>query len=141
MPRPLSIDLRERLVRAVEEGGTVRAVGARFGVSPSSVSKISRRWRETGSVAPKPMGGDRRPHATEAHGQRILALIEEAPDLRLAEIQGALARDGVEVGLTSIWRFFRRHQISFKKNRARQRAGPAGRGRGPARLAGAPAAA
>ena len=136
MPRPLSIDLRERLVRAVAEGGSVRAVGARFGVSASSVSKISRRWRETGAVAPKPMGGDRRSQSTEAHGDRILALIGESPDLTLAEIQAALARDGIAVGLVSIWRFFQRHGISFKKNRARQRAGQAGRGRGPERLAG-----
>lgn len=40
MARPLSDDLRVRLVEAVEAGGTIRAVGKRFGVSPSSVSKI-----------------------------------------------------------------------------------------------------
>ena len=47
MPRPLSDDLRVRLLEAV---GTIRAVGERFGVAPSSVSKIRQRWRWTGGV-------------------------------------------------------------------------------------------
>jgi transposase len=89
-------------------------VGARFGVSPSSVSKIARLWRATSSVAPKKMGGDRRSHATEAHRDRILGLIGARPDLTLDEIHAALRRDGVAVGRVSIWRFLARHGISFK---------------------------
>ena len=130
MAKPLSKDLRARIVRAVEEGGSVRAVGARFGVSPSSVSNISRLWRATGSVAPKKMGGDRRSHVTEAHGDRILGVIGARPDLTLDEIRAALRGDGVEVGRVSIWRFFARHGISFKKNGARRRARAPGRRRG-----------
>ena len=72
MPKPLSKDLRHRIVAAVEAGGGMRAVAARYDVSPSSVSNISRLWRATGSIAAKPMGGDRRSHKTEAHGAQIL---------------------------------------------------------------------
>ncbi len=36
-----------------------------------------------------------------------------------------LAERGVAVGIATVWRFFERHGISFKKNRARRRAGPA----------------
>ena len=79
MPKPLSIDLRERIVGAVVAGGSLRVVAARFGVSPSSVSNISRGWRETGSVAPKKMGGDHRSHVIEAHRDRILALVGATP--------------------------------------------------------------
>lgn len=125
MPKPLSIDLRQRIVRAVAVGGSLRAVAARFGVSPSSVSKITRRWRETGSVAPKKMGGDRRSHAIEAFRERLFALIKETPDMTLEEVRTALAEDGIAVGYGAVWRFFKRHGISFKKNRARRRAGPA----------------
>ena len=46
MPRPLSIDLRAQLVRAVAERGTVWTVGARFGVSASTVSKASMLTRD-----------------------------------------------------------------------------------------------
>lgn len=59
MPPPLSLDLRNLIVAVVEAGGSLRAVAVRYDVSPSSVSNISRLRRATGSVAPKPLGGDR----------------------------------------------------------------------------------
>mgnify|MGYP006171473489 CR=1 FL=1 len=61
MTRPYSNDLRERVVAAVESGGSCRAVAARFGVAVSSVVKWHQRYRRTGSVAPGKMGGHRRP--------------------------------------------------------------------------------
>ena len=58
MARPLSIDLRERAVAAVLEGGLSRhRVAARFGVAPSTVINWVRRFQATGSVAPGQMGG------------------------------------------------------------------------------------
>ena len=61
MGRPLSNDLRERVVGAVLAGESCRAVAARFGVAVSSVVKWSQRQRATGSVAPGKMGGHRKP--------------------------------------------------------------------------------
>ncbi len=141
MVKPLSDDLRQRMVDAVEAGGSLRRVARRFGVSPSSVFNVSRRWRETGSVAPKKMGGDRRSHVIEARRDWLLALVETTPDLTLEEIRDALRDDGIEVSRGAVWRFFDRHGISFKKNRARRRAGQAGRRRGAGVLAGATGAA
>lgn len=135
MPKPLSIDLRERIVSAVDAGESIRSVAAHYAVSPSAVSKISRLWRRTGSVAPKPMGGDRRSHRTEAHGVEILGLVSERPDITLDEIREALCADGVAVGRGSIWRFLARRGLSFKKNRARRRAGASRRGQGARELA------
>ncbi len=123
MPKPLSMDLRRRIVDAVEADGRVRAVAARYDVSPSSVSNIYRLWRATGRVAAKPMGGDRRSHVTEAHGARILGLVSRTPDMTLDEIRAVLREDGVAVGRISIWRLLVRHGLSVKKNRARRRAG------------------
>ena len=57
MARPYSLDLRERVVAAVESGRTVRDVASSFGVSVSSVVKWSQRYRATGSAAALPMGG------------------------------------------------------------------------------------
>ncbi len=122
MPKPLSMDLRRRIVDAVEADGRVRAVAARYDVSPSSVSNVHRLWRATGSVAAKPMGGDRRSHVTEAHGARILGLVSQTPDMTLDEIRAVLREDGVAVGRISIWRLLVRHGLSVKKNRARRRA-------------------
>lgn len=60
MARPLSSDLRTRVVARVAEGETVRAVASLFGLSVPSVVKWSRRWRATGSCEASPMGGKRR---------------------------------------------------------------------------------
>src|SRR3546814_17228403 len=58
MARAYSIDLRERVVAAVEREGLSRhAAAARFGVAPSSAIKWVQRHRATGSVAPGQIGG------------------------------------------------------------------------------------
>src|SRR5207245_10042095 len=61
MPAPLSRDLRERIVEAVEGGSSMRRAAARFAVSASSAIKLMARVRATGSVAPARYGGHPRP--------------------------------------------------------------------------------
>ena len=122
MAKPLSIDLRERIVAAVEDGGSLRVVGARFGVAPSSVQKITALYRQSGSVAPRPMGGDRRSQVIEAHAERIFALLSAQPDQTLEALRGELRTLGVHVGYGGLRRFLKRHGISFKKKPAGQRA-------------------
>ena len=52
MTKPLSNDLRERLVSAVEGGLSRRSAADRFGVAPSTAIHWVARWRRTGTVAP-----------------------------------------------------------------------------------------
>ncbi len=60
MGKPYSIDLRERVVAAVETGGmSCHRAAAHFGVSISAAINWVQRLRETGSVAPGKMGGHR----------------------------------------------------------------------------------
>ena len=60
--------------------------------------------------------------ALEAHAEEILALVEETPDMTLGEIAAHLeAERGLRVSQSTVWRFFDRRDITFKKNRARQR--------------------
>ena len=115
MSKALSVDLRERVVAAVVAGASCRAAAARFGVSASSAIRWRALSREAGSVAPGPLGGDRRSAHIEAHAALILALMERKSDISLTEIRAELARAGVAVGITTIGRFFRRHQITRKK--------------------------
>ncbi len=119
MGRPYSEDLRERIVAAVEAGHSRRAAARMFGVSASCAVKLLRRWRETGSVKPGKTGGSKAPKL-EPHGAWLLALIQEAPDLTLQEIQARLRTQcDAAVSIGAIWNFFDRRNISFKKNRAR----------------------
>ena len=82
MTRPLSNDLRERVVAAVVGGGSCRTVAARFGVAVSSVVKWSQRYRATGSVAPGKMGGHCKPRL-EPHRAFIIERLGQTPHLTL----------------------------------------------------------
>ncbi len=123
MAKSLSIDLRERLVSAVEGGMTRRSAAKRFGVAASTAIKWVDQWRRTGNVEPRPRGGDRRSERIEAHAEEILALIEETADITLEELAGHLREShGLKVDPSTVWRLLDRHGMTFKKNRARQRA-------------------
>lgn len=124
MTRPYSDDLRLRAVKAASEGMTTRDAGALFGVAPSTVSRWSALARSSGSVAPRRMGGDRRSRLIGERGW-ILQRIAETPDLTIAELRVELAARGTSVGVATVWRFFDKEAMTFKKNRPRERTGPA----------------
>ena len=125
MVKSLSDDLRVRVVAAVEAGASRRQAAARFGVSVSSAIRWVRRWRDRGEVGARPQGGDRRSGRIEAQAGFLLGQVERRPDVTLAELQALLRKRGVAVAIATVWRFFERRGFSFKKNRARRRAGPA----------------
>jgi transposase len=131
MGKPYSSDLRDRVVKGVAGGGTIRAVGQRYGVSASTVSKWSRRFRATGSLAPGRIGGHR-PVLLAAHRDVVRAHFAEEPALTLRHLQQALAARGIVVSYGAIWAFVHAEGLSFKKSRRGDRTGPCGR-RPPAR--------
>lgn len=118
MTRALSDDLRKRVIEAVEGGMSRRAAAARFGIGPSTAIKWVKRWRETGSRAPRRSGGDVRSHRIDACARTIMALVEQTPDMTLAEIADHLERrHGLRVAPCTVWRFFDRHGVTYKKRR------------------------
>jgi transposase len=134
MAKPLDEDLRVRVVGAVKDGMSRRAAAARFGVSASSAIRWTKLAAETGSIRHRPMGGDRHSKLLE-HRDFLLDLVRSEPDLTLTEIRGRLAKRQITVGHATVWRFFAREKISFKKNAARRRAGSSGRRTGTPGLA------
>ena len=117
MAVPYSLDLRTRVLNDVIGGSAIRAIAARFGVSPSFVSKLHKRYRRTGSVAPDKQGGDYRSHRIEVHCGWILDTVATTPDITLVELRRGLAGLGLDVSASTVWRFFKRHAMSFKKRR------------------------
>ena len=131
MGKPLSIDLRSRLVAAVAGGLSRRAAAECFGVSAASAVRWVHACNTTGTVSPKPQGGDTRLHHIEAFGDVILTAIEARKDISLVELADLLrAKHGTSFAASTVWRFLDRHAMTFKKNGARRRAGPTRR-RGP----------
>lgn len=122
MTRPLSLDLRVRVVAAVGEGESCRSVARRFGVSVASVVRWSQRLRRTGSAAAKPMGG-RRPYAVAGERAWLLARIAAQPEITLRQLAAELAERGLPVSHSAVWHFLAHEGISFKKKPARRRAG------------------
>jgi transposase len=127
--RAYSQDLRIRLVRYVEGGKSARSAAKVFGVSESSAIKWMQRWRRDKSVAPNPLRGHRRA-LLEGHADWLLELVDAQPDLTLEEICTRLKKRGVRVCVWTVWNFYDRSDMSFKKNSVRQRAGSRRRGRG-----------
>jgi transposase len=122
MTRPLSDDIRQRLVLAVDGGMSRRLAARRFDVAASTAIKWVDQWRRVGHIRPRPQGGDKRSHRIEAHRVEILALVEDRPDITLAEIAAYLEdAHGLRVAQSTVWRLLERHELTFKKNRARQR--------------------
>ena len=114
MPSPLSVDLRERVVAAVVAGVSCHRAAARFGVSVSSASRWSERFRHEGQLASKPMGGDHTSKRIDAHAALIVRISEQEPRLFLREVRDRLAEQGVQTSTGGLSRFIARHGINWK---------------------------
>jgi transposase len=128
-----SQDLRDRVLEAE---GSIRVVAARFGVSPSYVSKVGARLRLTGQRTTKPRGGQRRP-ILEGREGLLVTRLREVPDATLTELQEWLLEvHGIKICTGALWNALERLGQSFKKKRARSRTRAPGRAAGAGGLAG-----
>ena len=117
-----SMDLRVRVIEAVKAGSSRREAAECFGISVSSAIRWVHEWLDDGRTEAKPRGGSSSP--LEEHATWLLTLIAERPDLTLEEIVAEMGEQGIRGSRTAVWRFFERHNVSFKKNAVRQRAKP-----------------
>jgi transposase len=112
----LSEDLRVRVIAAVEGGLSRHSAAARFGIGVATAVRWLRAWREAGTTAAKPRGGDRHSARIEAFSAVILNAIEARVDITLVELAEMLEREhGERFAPSTIWRFLDRRDISFKK--------------------------
>ena len=121
MARPISNDLRERIVKAVDGGMSRNAAAKKYEVGITTVINLIRRWRETGQWKPDVVGGYYG-HKLTPHEKRLRKILDEKPDITLMEIKDRLAKAGIKISKSSIDRFLNHLDLSYKKNSARQRA-------------------
>ena len=121
-------DLRERVLGAA--GLSLRAAAARFAVSPSYVSKVRARLRETGDTAPGPQRNHVPPRLAPL-ADALRARVAAGADATLAELRAwALAEHGIRVSQPVMWKTLARLDLTLKKTRAAKSAGmPAAPGR------------
>ena len=123
MARPFSMDLRQRVIAAVEkEGLSCHAAASRFEIGASTAIDWVRRFRETGSAAPGQMGGHKPKAIRDEHAAWLQARLRER-DFTLRGLVAELGARGLKVDYRSVWNFVHAEKLSFKKNRARQRTG------------------
>ncbi len=121
MAKGYSKDLRVRAVSIVETGESAREAARLLSVGASTAIRWIERWTTTGSVEAKPGTGHSRSPLDE-YRQWLLDLVAAEPDLTLKEIRARLRSEKkLKSGTSSIWRFYERHDITFKKNSARRR--------------------
>ena len=128
MPKAYSGDMRERVIAEVESGASRREAAEEFEVSASTAIIWVKCFWETGRCTAKPRGGSI--SRLEKHADFLLGLIEKRPDLTLDEVVLAMRKHKIVGSRTAVWRFYKRHKISFKKKPARSGAGARGRGAG-----------
>jgi transposase len=121
MPRPLSMDLRERVVAFVDGGHSRHEAAAHFRVSVSFVVNLVKAYRTSGSLAPKPMGG-RRHAKLDGHREFLLGQVAKRHDITMPELADSLAAaTGTRADPSSLSRWLIRNGYRFKKNAAGQR--------------------
>lgn len=117
MAKPYSMDLRERVVEAVERDGmSCNQAAARFGVAISTAIDWINRYRRTGSVAPGQVGGHRPKKLVGEHRDWLLQRCRER-DFTLRGLVGELAERGLSVDYRVVWAFVHEEKLSYKKRR------------------------
>lgn len=116
MRKTLSIDLRERILLAYDNGATTREqVAKRFAVSLGMVKKLIQQRRHTGDIAPRHRRAGRKPGVAARAARQLRALVAKKPDLTLREMRETLALDCT---LPAIHYVLARLGLTYKKRRS-----------------------
>lgn len=120
--RPLSEDLRRRIIEARKAGAGAVEVSERFHVNRKSVTRLWNQYCLSGHLRPKQMGGYRHSRL-EKHEGLLRRWIAQKADLTLMEMkERCLEKLGVQIGINALWHRLDRLDLSYKKNDARRRA-------------------
>lgn len=125
MGKPLGMDLRERVVAAIEAGMSTREAAERYSVGKATAGAWARLKRATGSVQPARQG---KPEGSllDPHLKYILGVLAELPDTTLDEMVERLQREcGCTIRRSALWQFLSQHGLTHKKRplmRANRRA-------------------
>ncbi len=128
--RAYSMDLRERVVAAVDRGMTQEQAAAIFGMSVTTVGRYLARRRDTGSLAPSAQRHGPRPEKKQRLHAWLPARLQVAADATLAEHAAAFtAEHDMAVSLATMSRAI----ASLPADEPGQAVTPRGRRRRPGR--------
>jgi transposase len=94
MKRPISLDLRQRILASYDQNeGTREEIAQRYRVSLGMVKKLLQQRRSTGDIACQYSRCGRRPRIVAVHRQKLRELLSRKPDLTLEELRRAVPLD------------------------------------------------
>lgn len=115
-----SVDLRERLLQAIDAGLSQAEASRLFGVGTSTITRWRQQRAMTGGLVPKPRPG-RPPRIGPEQADALRRQVVAASDATLAEHCAQWARDhGVTLSVAGMSRAIRRLGITLKKSPPRQ---------------------
>ncbi|WP_371825163.1 IS630 family transposase [Bradyrhizobium sp. CCBAU 53340] len=115
MGKPYSLDLRKRVVAAIEGGMSRNQAARQFGVAISTAIGWMQRVEETGSVEPGQMGGHKPKAVSGEHAVWLSQRIKDG-DFTIRGLVAELAGRGLKVDYHSVWDFVHAEKLSFKKS-------------------------
>jgi transposase len=115
MARPYSQDLRDRVLRAYDDGMKTKQIARTFHVSPSWARRVKQRHRETGETTHRRMGS---PGVKIVDRAQLASLVRQCPDATLTELRTRL---GVSCALSTLCEALKQMGLSFKKKRFTRR--------------------
>lgn len=122
MGKSSSVDLRERIVGAIEGGQSCRSAARRFGVSAATAVRLAQRKAQTGSLAPARQGRPVGSGQLAAHVEALVSWVDAAGDITMPELAARLlATHGVKAHPASLSRLLIQQGFTVKKNAAGQR--------------------
>ena len=125
MARSYGLDLRQRVIEAIEGGMPSRAAARRYSIGESTAGAWHRRWRATGSLEPA-RRGNQGGSVLDVHEGFLIGLINETADISLAEMAERLETErSLTVDPSTIWYFLQRRGITYKKRRPTHRSNSA----------------
>lgn len=114
--RAYSLDLRQRIIAAVEAGQTVVEVASRFAVSPRTVRRYRQQWRAEGTVVARTSPG-RPPLIPPDQHAALTTLVLASPDATLIDYcQQWTAAHGVGVSAATMCRTLQNLELTRKKS-------------------------
>jgi transposase len=119
MGKPVSDDLRLRMVRGIADGKSRRAVATQYDVAPSTAVRVQSRFALTGSIAPAQQGRPKGSGKLGPYQETILDKVKAQPDITMPDLAAWLeAAHGVTADPSNLSKFLCRHGFTYKKNAA-----------------------
>jgi transposase len=111
--RPTSLDLRQRVLAArVEDGQSMGQIAERFKIPKGTVQNILERYRDAGTVQPKPQNAGRKPAFSQQALRRLEQDVRRHPDATLAELRD---RCGLTVSVVAVHHTLKKLGFTRKK--------------------------